>query len=257
MGLKKIACLLIYLTAICFAAFADSEYSLDPVIDSIIGVSALGVYIPSVLIDGEPGTPMPSDEINPLDSLLIFPYGKAMDDISTVGVFAALLLPVVSVIDHIGNVNDLLTYGVMYAEAFLLTAGTKDLLKAAVTRYRPYTYAGPIPSGEEDDYFNSFPSGHTAYAFLGASFLLSTLSVDYPDAKWRIPLVTAGYTLAVTISGLRILSGNHFITDAVAGAAIGSLYGLLIPRLHRRAIDDSAEVSFVLGPRCFTVEVRL
>jgi membrane-associated phospholipid phosphatase len=33
---------------------------------------------------------------------------------------------------------------------------------------------------------------------------------------------------------MRITSGSHFLTDVLAGAAIGSLYGWLIPWLHLR-----------------------
>ena len=122
----------------------------------------------------------------------------------------------------------------MYTEAFLLTFGTKELLKNAIIRYRPYMYMGDIPAGNEKDYYKSFPSGSTALAFLSAGFLSSTFSAEYPDSPWKIPVIAGIYTLAAGIASFRIISGSHFMTDVLTGAAIGSLYGWLIPVFHKR-----------------------
>jgi undecaprenyl-diphosphatase len=120
----------------------------------------------------------------------------------------------------------------MYAEAFMLTYGTKDILKKIINRNRPYTYFGTIPSGLEDDYHNSFPSGHTSLAFMSAGFLTSTLLKDYPDSRWKMPVISISYSMAVAVAVNRIRSGSHFLTDVIAGATIGSLYGYLVPALH-------------------------
>jgi membrane-associated phospholipid phosphatase len=142
----------------------------------------------------------------------------------------------------------------MYTEAFLLTYGTKDLLKFAVARNRPYTYFGDVPAGDEEDYYNSFPSGHTAFAFLGASFLSATFAAEYPDSKWKAPLIAGSYTLATGIALMRILSGNHFLTDVLVGAAIGSFYGRLVPALHARPGND---VAFAFTGNGLLVSIRL
>ena len=42
------------------------------------------------------------------------------------------------------------------------------------------------------------------------------------------------YTLAVGVASMRVYSGAHFLTDVLVGAAIGSIYGSLIPILHLR-----------------------
>jgi undecaprenyl-diphosphatase len=215
-------------------AFGESPYSLDLTKDLILGGSALGVFVPPLFIDGAPGPAAQRDAINGLDRSLMFPYDKTLDTLSTVGQYVVLALPALSLAGNITDTNVLLTYAVMYGEAFLLTYGTKDVLKLVVARDRPYTYFGDIPAGEEDDYFNSFPSGHTAFAFLGATFLSTTFAAEYPDSKWKIPVIAGSYTLAAGIAALRIASGNHFITDVLAGAAIGSLYGWLVPFLHLR-----------------------
>lgn len=61
----------------------------------------------------------------------------------------------------------------------------------------------------------SFPSGHTAWAYLGAGI------IDY-EAGWRSPLYSIGaYSLASAIGAQRILSHRHHPVDVMAGAVIG------------------------------------
>lgn len=62
---------------------------------------------------------------------------------------------------------------------------------------------------------NSFPSGHTATAFMTAAML----SKEY---GWRSPWYSiGGYTAAALTGVSRILNNRHWLTDVVAGAAIG------------------------------------
>ena len=63
----------------------------------------------------------------------------------------------------------------------------------------------------------SFPSGHTITAFAVAT----SLGGYYPEMQ--PPL----YFCAVSIATSRILLGMHFLTDVLAGAALGSLLGIL------------------------------
>lgn len=247
--MKRTAILSLVLITLAGAAAAESPYTLDLTKDLIIGSAALGAFFPGILIDPSPGDPIAKSSINGLDRSFMFSYSKTQDSISTGGAYALLMLPALSVLGHLREPDVLLTYGVMYAEAFFLTWATKDLLKLAVSRNRPYTYqegAGVyIPPGEEKDYFNSFPSGHTSFAFLGATFLTTTFLTEYPDSKWKIPVIAGSYTLAAGIAVMRITSGNHFITDVLAGAAIGSLYGWLVPRLH---LSNKNRSNFAITP---------
>ena len=68
----------------------------------------------------------------------------------------------------------------------------------------------------------AFPSGHTAYAFAGATLLGNR----YP--KLRIPLYIGAGLVGVT----RIYLGRHYASDVIAGAAVGTLTGALVSR-HR------------------------
>jgi membrane-associated phospholipid phosphatase len=222
-----------------------SAFSLDWTTDGILGGVSLGVVIPSFFIDLGPGTQPPRADINALDrNLAHFAYRPGLDTLGDVGAYGLLAapglfsIPLLSASDKDEGKQRLLTYGVMYAEAFALTHGTKELMKGVISRYRPYTYSGGslpyIPPGLEKDYYNSFPSGHSSYAFLGASFISAIMVNDYADSKWKWPVIIGVYALAGTTAALRVASGNHFVTDVLVGAAIGSLYGWTVPLLHKK-----------------------
>jgi undecaprenyl-diphosphatase len=170
--------------------------------------------------------------------------------------YGLLVLPALSLIGNRTDRNVIATYGIMYVEAFLLTYGTKEFLKNAINRYRPYCYFDGAPGDQSSEYADSFPSGHTSLAFMAAGFLSATFLTEYPDSKWRVPVVGISYSLAAGIAAGRILSGSHFLTDVIAGAAIGSLYGYLIPALHVKK-GDTERITFTPLVNGFMLSVKL
>jgi PAP2 superfamily len=63
--------------------------------------------------------------------------------------------------------------------------------------------------------YESFPSGHTAEAFLGATFLFE----EYKNVSpWY---GVGGYLVAGTVGYLRIYNNKHWFNDVVAGAGFG------------------------------------
>ncbi len=65
--------------------------------------------------------------------------------------------------------------------------------------------------------YDSFPSGHTATAFMGAEFLWQ----EYKDVS--IWYGISGYLVATGTGFFRIYNDRHWLTDVVAGAGIGIL----------------------------------
>ena len=66
---------------------------------------------------------------------------------------------------------------------------------------------------------NSFPSSHTAASFLGAEILHQELKDRYQAAS------LIGYGVAAATGVLRIVKNKHWLTDVLAGAALGMLVG--------------------------------
>jgi hypothetical protein len=65
--------------------------------------------------------------------------------------------------------------------------------------------------------FNSFPSGHTTTAFIGAEMLNQEFGFRSP---WYS---IAGYTVASGTALLRVINNRHWLSDVIAGAGIGML----------------------------------
>lgn len=77
-----------------------------------------------------------------------------------------------------------------------------------------YTVREPRPDGSSR---NSFPSGHTATAFMGAELV----RLEYGEES---PWYTVGaYTVATCVGLLRVYNNRHWVTDVVAGAGVGIL----------------------------------
>jgi undecaprenyl-diphosphatase len=91
------------------------------------------------------------------------------------------------------------------------------ILKKTTGRKRPGTFAPHCWATLLPPDRFSFPSGHTITAFAVAV----SLSRFYPDL--------AGVLLfcALSIAASRIVLGMHFLSDVVAGAAIGGMLGWL------------------------------
>ncbi len=116
--------------------------------------------------------------------------------------------------------HSILSSAEYYVIAFLIMAGTTELVKNVSHIQRP----------DQSDY-KSFPSGHTANAFMGAEFLHQ----EYGHrSAWYS---AAGYTIATATGVLRMTNNRHWLGDVIAGAGIGILSTRfaywLVPRINK------------------------
>jgi membrane-associated phospholipid phosphatase len=72
---------------------------------------------------------------------------------------------------------------------------------------------------------NSFPSGHTAFAFTGAQLMHEEYGQN------SIAYSIAGYGIGASVGGFRMINNRHWLSDVVAGAGIGMLSTKLAYRL--------------------------
>lgn len=127
-----------------------------------------------------------------------------------------------------GSLDDL----VPILEAQMFARWASRAAKLAFGRQRPYAhYTGP----EDEDDNLSFPSGHTTFAF---SIATSAGTVAHLRGYRSEPLVWAlGLTFASATGYLRMAADRHYLTDVIAGAALGSVAGLTVPLLMRRNVE--------------------
>jgi membrane-associated phospholipid phosphatase len=219
------------------AGAAEKTITFDPVWDSVaLGIGIGGVGADYLLLGGGPATgftPPDRATLPWIDAVTLFPYNDSVSTASAGATGLAMLLPAAFAL--LGRTDQILPAASTYAEALSFTFIAKDLLKLAFPKARPYAYGAADLSGDmraEAD--ESFPSGHTALAFCAATtfaVLAEELVPDEPATPW---LIAGGYGLAAATAALRVASGDHFLVDVLAGAALGTGIGWLVTRLHIR-----------------------
>ncbi len=117
--------------------------------------------------------------------------------------------------------HNLLDRTIILAMSYATFAVVNHTMKFAFDERRPNSGA-----------LNSFPSGHTGTAFVGAEFLRREY---WHTNKW---IGVAGYACAVAVAYMRVYNNRHWINDVVGGAAIGYISTAfaywLYPKIFRR-----------------------
>ncbi len=95
--------------------------------------------------------------------------------------------------------------------AALASLVTDAVVKPVVGRERPFAHEDAIAIIGDRPHDASFPSGHAANAFAGASCLSGLV----PQAR------VVWWTLSVAIAYSRVYVGVHYPSDVIAGALLG------------------------------------
>jgi hypothetical protein len=99
----------------------------------------------------------------------------------------------------------------------------------------------------------AFVSGHTSITACNTFFAAQVFSDFYPDSKWKPVIWSAAATIPAITGYLRVTAGKHFPTDVMAGYAMGTVIGILVPRLHRNKILKDKGIS--LNPGMYRVHL--
>lgn len=235
--------------------FAQSPYKLSWPVDGIISGTALvtGIIGKSIILNMDPLTDeqinsLSREDVNAFDRPATDNYSTSISTTGDVLVLVYTALPLTLYISQKVR-SDFVTFGLMYLESLGLEAGVTQFFKGIHKRIRPFVYNENVPleSKRSVQARLSFPSGHTAHAFTMAVFLSITYSDYFSDSKLK-PFVWGGsLALASVIGYTRVASGQHFPTDALVGAAVGSAIGYFVPKLHRRKTDRGFSALPVYG----------
>ena len=242
---------------------SGETFKLNPVLDGILFPSSFGLNLTSFFVNKYAESPSYSDfsfnkdDINSFDKPFMNKYNKFLDKTGDVFMITSMALPLtLAFTDN----SEWLTILTMYAETLFLANGTKELLKDSLVRPRPYNYFSGAPQKdiEENDWHRSWPSGHATLSFAGAAFTTYVFAQYFPDSKWKWAVAGTSYTFALTTAVLRMCSGNHFFTDVLTGAAIGTVYGILVPWCHTLTTNSHEKntVNTNLEPAGFSITIN-
>jgi membrane-associated phospholipid phosphatase len=102
-------------------------------------------------------------------------------------------------------------------DAALMTAATTEVMKRVFGRPRPSQNQDPTVWFQGSD-FRSFPSGEVAMMAAFTTPFIITYQDEHP-AVWALA------ALPLYMAGARMKSQGHWLTDVMAGGAIGAAYG--------------------------------
>jgi membrane-associated phospholipid phosphatase len=124
-----------------------------------------------------------------------------------------------------------------------IVMATSHLIMAATVKTMKHTISVRRPDNSNNE---SFPSGHTATAFVGAHILFR----EYKDVSPWIGI--GGYAVATATGTLRVVNRKHWVSDVVTGAGIGLFSAemgyMLSPVFHNIFRAGSNHKSWVITP---------
>lgn len=252
--IKKLLLVVLILLSAASLPADDFPYRLDWKRDAIIGGTAVALYGTHLAVKLTHDRDSAKDhgldrlhksDINFVDRAMMCSYSRSLDLTGDVLLACTMAAPFALAIHQ--SKENIITEAVMYAETLLLAHSVKELSKDAVTRWRPYCYYDDTKNKllREDDSGKSFMSGHATMAFASASFLSTVYAHTHPEGKNKYLVAGGSFAAAAAVGTLRVLSGNHFFTDVLAGAAWGTLAGWLVPQLHYCQEGNPVKLSFI------------
>lgn len=128
--------------------------------------------------------------------------------------------------------------GLLSAEALVNSMIAEEALKQITQRARP------LAGRERSEFFEggtSFPSGHSTQAWAVAAVIAS-------EYKHRPAVQIAAYGVATAVSVARFTVHKHYLSDVVAGSALGYGIGKFVFKAHHRDTAEDGVVSKSVWP---------
>jgi hypothetical protein len=126
-------------------------------------------------------------------------------------------------------------------ETLAISGAVQGVTNVLVSRERPYGKScgepGGLPSNALDcegfTHYRSFFSGHSAFSFTAASLVcFEHMELDLLGGPWDAISCAGSYAVAATTATFRVVGNEHYPTDVLTGAAVGTLIGWGVPLLH-------------------------
>jgi membrane-associated phospholipid phosphatase len=160
--------------------------------------------------------------------------------------------PAMYLVGRFGHVPRLAELAVHGTEAVVVGAALGGSLKVIAGRSRPFVSSDTNPHdfgfmrGLKNDQHMSFPSGHTTAAFSAAAAVVAETHEWWPQSTWYVAPIMYGGATAVGLS--RMYDDQHWASDVLMGAAIGTFAGLKTVRFNHTHAGNELD-RILLGAR--------
>jgi membrane-associated phospholipid phosphatase len=171
--------------------------------------------------------------LNAVDRLTAGYWSVPWQTASDVGLYSLMIGSAAVLVADEGFV-DALNDAVVVAESALSATAVTSILTLAAGRPRPFLFGTSAPESVRNsgDANLSFASSHAGVSFALATSMFMATRRLHPRAAYPYVVLAVGLAAASFVGVARVMGGQHFITDALGGAIIGSSVGVLIPALH-------------------------
>lgn len=176
-------------------------------------------------------------------------YSQKAFNTSNVFFYGAMPLPLILTLDKKIR-QDIFKILFLYIEAQGITGILYTTAAYVHDKYRPYVYNANTPmirrirGGAK----NSFYAGHVALVGTSTFFIAKVLADYHPESKVKWLWFTLAGAATATTGYLRYKAGEHFPTDVLLGAGLGTLSGILVPHLHKnKPVNSKLSIAPTIG----------
>jgi membrane-associated phospholipid phosphatase len=226
------------LLAPSIAVAGEPAYRLVPALDIPVAAASLAISAATLL-----STPISPAWCAPrcdpstlpgIDSGLAGRWDTGFRTVSDVGLGVAVAGSVL-LLGLVEDLGDAAQDGAVVLESVLVASALQTLTAMAVRRPRPFLYGDTAPLSDRTSPSAglSFFSGHASASFAAVTaFWRALRRIDGGDTTRSWIAFGVGLGLASLVAASRVGAGQHFPTDVLAGAVVGSSIGVLVPALH-------------------------
>ena len=221
-------------------ALAASPYQVDFARDGALagaaGATWLGLHLARGEIVDPSCPPCERGDVPSFDRVAIDQREKQLNTPADVGIAVLAAAPIGAALLEAGVSREAAADIVVEAQAVLACGALTQIVKLSVQRPRPFLYRddqGEAIYRDPESYL-SFWSGHTATAFSLSTAVATTFHLRHPRSAARFAVWAVALAAATTEGVIRVLAGDHYPSDVVAGAVAGTAFGIGVPWLHAR-----------------------
>ena len=173
------------------------------------------------------------NDINAFDRTTAGFWSPAWGTASTFGLYGIAAASATLLIADEGF-GPALNDSVVIAESALSATALASVLTLAAGRPRPFLYGekAPLSDRSSADAGLSLVSSHAAVSFAIATSTFIASRRLHSASKVPYLVLGVGGAIATFVATARVMAGEHFITDSIGGAIVGTAVGVLVPSLH-------------------------